>query len=190
MIKYFFWAIVLVIGLQMAGCYTEFGPVVYAENPVDRPYVPTHLQAGDRIKVTVYGEENLNGVYDIDPSGFVSLPLAGNVQASGRTKLELEQTITAKYRSEYLQNPNVTVDVVAYRPVYVFGEVFRPQEIPYKAGLNVISAIAAAGGLNYRGSRSTVLVRHAGQEVWQEYAMVPTVMVAPGDIIRVPERYF
>jgi protein involved in polysaccharide export with SLBB domain len=190
MARYLLWAAVVVIGLQMAGCYTDFGPVVAAENPVDRPYVPTRLESGDRIKVTVYGEDSLNGVYDVDPSGFVSLPLAGNVQAAGRTKLELQQTIAAQYRSEYLHDPKVTVDVVAFRPVYVMGEVSRPQEVQYRAELNVMGAIAAAGGLTYRGSRSTVLIRHAGQEVWQEYAMVPTVMVAPGDIVRVPERYF
>jgi protein involved in polysaccharide export with SLBB domain len=190
MAKYLLWAAVVAIGLQMAGCYAEFGPVVGAENPVERPVVPTRLQAGDRIRVLVYGEENLNGVYDVDPSGFVSLPLAGNVRAAGLTKPELQQIITAKYKSEYLQNPQVTVDFVVFRPVYVMGEVFRAQSIPYHAGLNVISAITDAGGLSYRGSRSTVLIRRAGEDHWVEYAMVPTVMVGPGDILRVPERYF
>jgi polysaccharide export outer membrane protein len=148
------------------------------------------LEPGDRIKVTVYGEENLNGVYDVDPGGYVSLPLAGNIKAAGHTKLELQRTITAKYRSDYLRDPQVTVDVVAFRPVAVMGEVLRPGAVPYQANLNVLSAIAMAGGLTYRGSRSTVLIRHDGDPVWQEYSMVPTVMVAPGDIVRVPERYF
>ena len=180
----------LVIGLQVAGCYNDFGPVVPAENPVSQVIVPTHLQPGDRIKVTVYGEDSLNGVYDIDPSGFVSLPLAGNVRAAGLTKVELQREITARYRREYLQNPQVTVEIVSFRPVYVMGEVAHPAEIPYRADMDVVSAITMAGGLTYRGSRSTVLIRHAGDEVWQEYAMLPTVMVAPGDIVRVPERYF
>ena len=190
MARYLFLAAALVIGLQVAGCYTDFGPVVPAENPTIQSYVPTRLQPGDRIKVTVYGEETLNGVYDIDPSGYVSLPLAGNVRAAGDTKLELQRTITAKYRSEYLQNPQVTVDIVSFRPVYVMGEVLHPGEIPYRADLDVISAIAKAGGLTYRGSRSTVLIRHVGDDVWQEYAMLPTVATAPGDIVRVPERYY
>jgi protein involved in polysaccharide export with SLBB domain len=190
MVRYLSWAAALVIGLLVAGCYTDFGPVVPAANPVIAPYVATRLQPGDRIKVTVYGEENLNGVYDIDPSGFVSLPLAGNILAAGRTKLELQRTITARYHSEYLQNPQVTVDIVSFRAISVIGEVFRPGEVPYRADLDVVSAIARVGGLTYRGSRSTVLIRHDGEEVWQEYAMLPTVMVAPGDIVRVPERYF
>jgi polysaccharide export outer membrane protein len=181
---------VFVIGLQVAGCYSDYGMVMPAENPVARPIVATDLQPGDRLKVTVYGEENLNGVYDIDPWGNVSLPLAGTIQAAGRTKRELEREITTKYRSEYLQNPKVTVDFVAFRPFYMMGEVEHPGEFPYRAGLNLVSAVSTAGGLTYRGSRSKALIRHAGEEVWREYEILPTVMVAPGDIIRIPERYF
>jgi protein involved in polysaccharide export with SLBB domain len=184
--RYYSWAVALVIGLQVAGCYTDFGSVVVAEEPVVRPVETTHLQPGDRIKVTVYGEENLNGVYDVDPSGAVSLPLAGAIRAAGRTRSELQREITAKYRSEYLQDPKVTVDFVAFRPFYVMGEAEHPGEFPYRTGLDVVSAITTAGGLTYRGSRSTVLIRHAGDEVWREYAQVPSVMIAPGDIIRIP----
>jgi protein involved in polysaccharide export with SLBB domain len=190
MFRYFSWAIAVVIGLQVAGCYTDFGPVAPAANPVDRPFVATRLQPGDRIKVTVYGEETLNGVYDVDPSGYVSLPLAGNVKAAGRTTAELQDAITAQYQGQYLQNPQVTVDIVAFRPISIIGQVGHPGEIPYRAGLDVVSAIATAGGLTYRGSRSTVLIKHDGDQVWREYSMVPTVMVSPGDIVRVPERYF
>jgi polysaccharide export outer membrane protein len=190
MVRYWSWAVALVIGLQVAGCYTDFGPVVPAPDPTLQPYVATRLEPGDRIKVTVYGEDNLNGVYDVDPAGYVSLPLAGNVKAAGFTKLELQHTIAARYHSEYLQNPQVTVDVVAFRSITVIGEVLHPGEVPYRADLDVISAIGRAGGLTYRGSRSTVLIRHDGDPVWQEYSMVPTVMVAPGDIVRIPERYF
>ena len=189
MARFLSWVAALVIGLQVAGCYTDFGPVVLAENPIVQPVVPTHLQAGDRIKVTVYGEENLNGVYDVDPAGFISVPLAGNIRAAGRTKQEIQRDIAAKYKS-YLQEPNVTVDFVAFRPFYVMGEVFHPGEFPYRAGLDVVSAITTAGGLTYRADRSMVFIRHAGEAVWREYANVPTVMIAPGDIIRIPERYF
>jgi protein involved in polysaccharide export with SLBB domain len=190
MVRYWSWAVAIVIGLQVAGCYADFGPVVPAPDPIVQSYVPTRLEPGDRIKVTVYGEDNLNGVYDVDPAGYISLPLAGNIKAAGSTKLELQRTIAARYHSEYLQNPQVTVDVVAFRPVAVMGEVLHPGEVPFRANLNVLSAITAAGGLTYRASRSTVLIRHDGDPVWQEYSLVPTVMVAPGDIIRIPERYF
>ena len=190
MVKYFSLAFVFAVGLLVSGCYTDFGPVELASEPVIHPYVATRLQPGDRIKVTVYGEDNLNGVYDIDPSGNVSLPLAGTIRAAGRSKAELQRDITAKYKSDYLQNPKVTVDVVAFRPFFVMGEVEHPGEFPYRSDLNVLSATTLAGGLTYRASRSTVLIKHPGEQNWTEYAMAPTVVIGPGDLIRVPERYF
>lgn len=190
MARFLSWVAVLVIGLQLAGCYTDFGPVVPAKDPTGTPFVATQLEPGDRIKVTVYGEDNLNGTYDVDPSGFVSLPLAGNVKAAGLTQLQLQQVITQAYQSKYLQAPQITVDVVAFRPISVIGEVVHPGAVPYRADLDVITAVAQAGGLTYRGSRSTVLVRHEGEDHWEKYDMLPTVMLAPGDIVRVPERYF
>jgi protein involved in polysaccharide export with SLBB domain len=190
MVKYFSLAFVLAVGLLVSGCYTDFGPVELASEPVIRPYVATRLQPGDRIKVTVYGEDNLNGVYDIDPAGNVSLPLAGTLRASGHTKADLQRQITAKYKSDYLQNPKVTVDVVAFRPFFVMGEVEHPGEFPYRSDLNVLSATTVAGGLTYRASRSTVLIKHPGEQIWTEYALAPTVMIGPGDLIRIPERYF
>jgi len=190
MFKWLSWAFVLVIGLSVAGCYTDFGPVEVAQNPVERPYIPTRIQSGDRIKVTVYGEDSLNGVYDVDPSGNVTVPLAGTVRAAGRSKGELQRDITAKYKGEYLQDPKVVVEVVGFRPFYLMGEIEKPGEYSYKSDLNILSAIAMAGGLTYRASRSTVLIQHPGQAIWQEYALAPTVMVGPGDLVRVPERYF
>ena len=190
MFKYLSCGFALAMGLLVSGCYTDFGPVVVAPEPVVRPYVATRLQPGDRIKVTVYGEDSLNGVYDIDPSGNVSLALAGTIKAAGRTKSELQRDIMAKYKSDYLQDPKVTIDVVAFRPFYIMGEVTTPGSYPYRSDLDVLSATTLAGGLTYRASRSTVLIRHPGEENWTEYALAPTVMVGPGDLIRIPERYF
>jgi hypothetical protein len=81
------------------------------------------LQAGDKIKITVFGEDKLSGEYDIDPGGFVSLPLAGTIQARGLTKSELELSLAKKFRGEHLRNPKVTVDIATFRPFYVLGEV-------------------------------------------------------------------
>jgi protein involved in polysaccharide export with SLBB domain len=194
MIKYLSWAAALVIGLQVAGCYTDYGPVVVPSEPVALASASasgsTRVQVGDRIKVTVYGEDNLNGVYDVDSAGNVSLPLAGTVRAAGHSKRDLEREITRRYRSDFLQDPKVTVDLASSRPFYVMGEAEKPGEYPYRNGLTVISAIATAGGATYRASRSHVLIQHPGQEVWVEYPLAPQVPVGPGDIIRLPERYF
>jgi len=149
------------------------------------------LQAGDKIKVTVFGEDKLTGEYEIDPGGSVSLPLAGTVQAAGLTKAELEQMLSKKFSSgNYLKNPKVTVDIATFRPFYVLGEVEKPGEYPFKSGLNVMSAIAIAGGNTYRASRGRVLIQRVGEPGFREYPLSPTVPVYPGDLIRVPERYF
>jgi protein involved in polysaccharide export with SLBB domain len=186
-------AIVLLTGLQLAGCYTDYGPVELEARPVSLSGagVATHLQPGDKLKVTVYGEEALTGEYDVNPNGYVSMPLIGAIRASGRTQLEFARDIASRYRSGgFLQDPNVTVAVAQFQPFYVLGEASSPGEYPYRSGLNVHTAVAMAGGFTYRASRSAVLIRHTGEQVWKEYPLTEPVPIAPGDLIRVPERYF
>lgn len=190
MLRYCIWAAILAAGLALAGCYTDFGPVVVEPERVAATSLATHIQAGDRIKLTIYGEDNLTGFYDVDPAGRVSLPLIGQVRAAGRTASELERDITGRYKGAYLQDPKVTVDIVEFRPFYIMGEVTSPGQFAFRSGLNVLTAISTAGGLTYRASRTAVLVQHAGENVWHEYAPTSSVAIAPGDLIRVPERYF
>jgi polysaccharide export outer membrane protein len=148
------------------------------------------LAAGDKLRVTVFGEDKLTGEYDIDVGGYVSLPLAGTVKAAGLTKVELEKALARKLSGEYLRDPKVTVDVATFRPFYILGEVEKPGEYPYKSGLNVMSAMAVAGGPTYRASGSKVLIQRGGVGAFQEVALSPTVQIYPGDLVRVPERFF
>jgi polysaccharide export outer membrane protein len=179
------------IGLLLAGCYQDFGPVVAEPDPIPPPAVANHLQVGDKVTVTVYNEPNLTGVYDVNPAGAMNLPLIGAVRAAGLTPAQLERIITNRYsRGKFLQEPKVTVVIVQYLPFFVFGEVIKPGQYPYQSGLNVLTAVTTAGGLTYRGSRDTILIERAGQHVWNQYPMVSSVTVLPGDLIRVPERYF
>jgi protein involved in polysaccharide export with SLBB domain len=152
--------------------------------------VQLRLSAGDKIRVVVFGEDKLSGEYQLDTAGAVSLPLAGTVEAAGLTKPELEQALTAKLKSEYLRNPKVTVDVISFRPFYVLGEVSRPGEYPYRSGLNVLSAIAIAGGATYRANNSVVWIQRAGTNEFAEYPQSPSILVMPGDVLRLRERYF
>ena len=152
--------------------------------------VQLRLSAGDKIKVTVFGEDKLSGDYQIDSAGTVSLPLAGTIQAAGLAKPELEQALTAKLKSEYLRNPRVTVEVISFRPFYVLGEVKSPGEYQYRSGLNVLSAIAIAGGATYRANNSIVLIQRAGTTDFAEFPQSPSVPVMPGDVVRLQERYF
>ncbi len=151
---------------------------------------PHRLQAGEKIRVTVYGEQGLSAEYEIDPSGSVSLPLAGTVQAAGLTQSELEHRLTERFSSEYLKNPKVTVSIAEFRPFYILGEVEKPGAYPYTGGLNVLSAIAIAGGTTYRANRSKIYIQHAGENGLREYVASAAIPIMPGDVIQIPRRYF
>jgi protein involved in polysaccharide export with SLBB domain len=190
-VKFFVCGAIVAMGLQLAGCYTDFGPVVTEPEPINPTAVAARLETGDKLRVGIYGEDALTGVYEINPAGSVTMPLIGAIRAAGRTRAELERDITSAYRSgNFLQDPKVTVAVVEFRPYFIMGEAANPGQFPYRSGLNVLTAISTAGGLTYRASRSTVLIQHAGQKEWLEYAMTANVLIAPGDLIRIPERYF
>jgi polysaccharide export outer membrane protein len=182
-------AAALAVGLLLAGC-DGGGSIPMGDPTAMAPAASPRLQGGDKIRVTVFGEDKLTGDYDIDPGGFVSLPLAGTVQAAGLTKSELEQQLAKKFRSEYLRDPKVTVDIATFRPFYVLGEVQKPGEYPYKSGLSVLSAIAVAGGQTYRASNSRVLIQRAGETQIKAYDLTTNIPIYPGDLIRLPERYF
>jgi protein involved in polysaccharide export with SLBB domain len=89
-----------------------------------------------------------------------------------------------------LKNPKVTVSVAEFKPFYIIGEVEHPGSFPYTSGLNVLSALAIAGGPTYRASKSTILIQHPGEPALKEYSMDAAVPILPGDIIKVPQRYF
>jgi len=159
-----------------------------ADTPQQAVMLP--LAAGDKIRVTVYGEDRISGEYQIDPDGLISLPLAGTIRAAGLTKPALETALADKLAGKYLKNPKVTVDVVNFRPFYVLGEVQKPGEYPYRSGLNVLSAIAIAGGTTYRANASKVYIQRFGSTDLIEFDQSPMTSVMPGDVVRVPERYF
>jgi len=160
-----------------------------SDNVATNP-VPLRFAPGDKLRVTVFGEDRLSGEYQVDNSGSLSLPLAGTIQGSGLTRTELEQAITTQLKGQYLRNPKVTVDVVTFRPFYVLGEVQKPGEYAFRSGLNVLSAIAIAGGATYRANTSKVMIQRSGSTELTEYPQSPTVLVMPGDVVRVPERFF
>jgi len=185
------WGTILAIGLQLGGCYTEYGPVAADSVPVAPYNVAARLQTGESLKVIVFGEDALSGLYDISPAGTVSMPLIGSIVAAGHTRAEVESAITKAYaRGKFLQDPKITVSVVTYQPFYIFGEVTTPGKYPYTSGLDVLGAVSNGGGFTYRASRTTVLIRHAGEQVWQEYSLAAPTLIEPGDVIRIPERYF
>jgi protein involved in polysaccharide export with SLBB domain len=182
----------LALWLLTVGCSADsnLDPVTEAQQQamIDAAKGSHRLQAGEKIQVTVSGEASLSGDYQIDPDGALSLPLAGTVKAAGRTEAELEQELSKKFRSEYLRKPKVTVRLTEFRPFFILGEIEKPGAYPYTSGLNVLSAVAIAGGTPDRGSKSTVLIQHAGESGMREYPLASNVPILPGDIIRIPQR--
>jgi protein involved in polysaccharide export with SLBB domain len=185
-------AALLILCLLEAGCSgTNARPVSEAERQALQQAAAgsPRLQAGEKIHVTVFGEASLSGDYQIDPSGFVSLPLAGTIKAAGLSQQQLEQDLAQKFSSGYLKNPKITVSISEFRPFYIVGEVEKPGAYPYNGGLQVLSAIAIAGGTTYRANQSYVLVQHPGESSMREYDMSAPIPILPGDIIQIPRRY-
>ncbi len=104
------------------------------------------LGTGDKVRITVFDEPELSGDFEIDASGSLSLQLIGKVKATGLNTRDLRHRIVERLRNGYLLRPQVTVDVLAYRPFYIIGDVKKPGSYPYVSGMTVVNAIALAGG--------------------------------------------
>ncbi len=154
------------------------------------PPAANRIASGDKVKISVFGEDRLSGEFSIDSAGNVSLPLIGSTPLGGMTTAEAEAALRAKLSKEYVRNAKVTVEISALRPFYIIGAVEKPGEYPYRPGMNVMMAIAIAGGNTYRASPSTIIIQRAGTNVESEHQIASTVPVNPGDLIRVPERMF
>jgi polysaccharide export outer membrane protein len=148
------------------------------------------LGTGDKVQVTVYGEEDLSGPFDIDGSGNVRLPLIGQVRAAGLTVKELEIAVEQKLSKGMLVNPRVSVAVTNYRPFSILGEVNKPGEYPYENGMTVLNAVAIGGGYTYRANDKFVFVRRKGALSEQELPADDRTRIYPGDTVRIEERIF
>lgn len=148
------------------------------------------LASGDRLRVIVFGQDNLSNVYAVDGAGRISMPLIGAVEAYGKTTHDLARAIENRLRGGYLREPKVSVDVDSYRPFYILGEVSQSGQFPYVNGMTVQTAVAIAGGFTARAHRGYAeLTRHIdGQPM---AATVPIhYPVRPGDTVVIKERWF
>ncbi len=150
------------------------------------------LGAGDKVRVTVFGEADLSGEFEVSADGTLALPLIGEVKVGGLSLRESERLIGVKLADGYLQNPKVAIDVLNYRPFYILGEVRVPGKYPFETGMTVLTAVTLAGGFTYRADEKDILVIRAGRPGGDTTLRpVPLDMpVQPGDTIRVTERFF
>jgi len=191
-------AIFLVISLGLSGCQTaaqvpeDISPAraQAAEYSARMSYGSYAIRPSDQLRIQVYDDPNITGEYQVDGSGYISIPLAGRIKASGLTAGQLERAIVNRLSEGVLKKPNVSVQILSYGPVYVHGEVKRAGEFPYKPGLTVMDAVALAGGYTYRADEATAYVTHAGSNIERRYLLDRSLRIFPGDNIRIPERYF
>lgn len=170
----------------------QSSPFVAAQPGQGAPITDEHyrLGTGDKMRVTVYGEEDLSGEFFVDGSGQVQLPLVGNVKAAGLTLHEFIVEVTTALKDGYLKDPKVSAEVLNYRPFYIIGEVNKPGEYPYENGLNVLGAVALAGGYTYRANDNDIYIRRVGSKDEESFPADSATKIYPGDIIRVAERIF
>jgi protein involved in polysaccharide export with SLBB domain len=148
------------------------------------------LGSGDRVRITVFGHSDLSGEYLVDGAGVMAYPLIGAVQAGGLSARELQQMLTKRLQPDYLKNPNVSVEVLTYRPFYVVGEVKAPGSYAYVSGMTVLNAVALAGGFTYRAREDTFYITRSEGSGKVKIKVSVDTQVQPGDVITVRERYF
>jgi polysaccharide export outer membrane protein len=167
----------------------------YAAAPMPMPTPVAYdaayrLDAGDKLRVVVYGQEGLTNTYAIDAGGSITMPLIGSVPARGRTPAGLAAEITGKLRNGYIREPSVAVEIESYRPFFILGEVAAPGQYPYVPNMSVESAVAIAGGFSPRAKRDRVTLTHTDSSGSTRYVVPLGTSLSPGDTVLVSERWF
>ena len=170
-------------------------PEAYAAAPMPAPMPVAYdtayrLDAGDKLRVVVYGQEGLTNTYAIDAGGSITMPLIGSVPARGRTPAGLAAEITAKLRNGYIRDPSVAVEIESYRPFFILGEVAAPGQYPYVPNMSVESAVAIAGGFSPRARRDSVTLTHTDSSGSMRVVVPLGTALSPGDTVLVGERWF
>jgi polysaccharide biosynthesis/export protein len=165
----------------------EAAPGYAAYGSYEQPYL---LDSGDRLRISVFGQEGLTNSYIVDAAGFVNVSLIGPVQARGLTPVDLSRAVAGRLRQGYVRDPHVSVEVETYRPFFILGEVTAPGQYPYVANMTVETAVAIAGGFSPRAQKNGVqLTRNMnGQPIRNNVPL--NFVVRPGDTITVGERWF
>ena len=174
---------------QTRAAYAQV-PVAYAI-PTRVPYDAEYrLDAGDKMRIVVYGQEGLTNSYAIDAGGAITMPLIGRVAARGMTPAELAGVISGRLRNGFIREPSVAVEIEAYRPFFILGEVAAPGQYPYVPNMSVESAVAIAGGFSPRAKRDRVTLTHTDANGQLRAVVPPSAPLSPGDTIVVGERWF
>jgi polysaccharide export outer membrane protein len=176
------------MGALLSGCALPgaYHPELLAAYP-DEPYT---LAAGDRLRVIVFGQDTLSNSYAVDGAGRISMPLIGTVPVYGHNLPGVEHEIAERLRNGFVRDPRVSVEVEAFRPFFVLGEVTTAGQYPYVEGMTVQTAIAIAGGFNPRGYQGGADLTRIVNGAPVTGRVPLNTLVRPGDTVMVRERIF
>ena len=201
-------AVLVMSGCLLAGCAGE----PHLPEPMQTPDSPSVLvdaykmAVGDQLEINVWKNPELSLSAPIRPDGKISLPLAGDVLAIGKTPEELANDIEEKLKA-YVKNPNVTVILTSLRGhaflsrIRITGAVAQNISLDYHQGMTVLDAVLEAGSVTpYANSNDTKLHRRTSEgeqaydirlkDIMQKGDMTTNILLLPGDVITVPERLF
>jgi polysaccharide export outer membrane protein len=181
-------AVAMMTSALLSSCAAPgpYRPELYAASA----YEPYRLAAGDRLRVIVFGQDSLSNAYSVDGAGRIAMPLIGSVPAQGRTAPEVEQEIAARLRNGFVREPRVSVEVEAFRPFFVLGEVTNAGQYPFVEAMTVRTAVAIAGGFGPRGYQGAVDLTRVIDGVPVTGRVPLDTPLRPGDTITVRERIF
>lgn len=187
MIRRSFIAALALTAIALQGCARTHYQNELLEANAAAPYL---LASGDRLRIIVFGQDSLSNSYAVDGAGRISMPLIGPVDAFGHSTTQLERLIEARLRGGYLREPKVSVEVEAYRPFFILGEVLTAGQYPFINGMTVQNAVAVAGGFGPRAARSSADLTRVINGAPVTGSVPLTYPVLPGDTITVRERFF
>jgi polysaccharide export outer membrane protein len=177
----------LALSAALQGCADARRIPAGFQSYADTPYT---LGPGDRLRVIVFGQDSLSNSFAVDSSGQIAMPLIGVVPATGRTPAQLAREIEARLRNGYVREPRVSVEVEAYRPFFILGEVTTSGQYPFVNGMSVETAVAIAGGYTPRARKDSAQITRT-QDGRTVTAQAPMNMpIRPGDTIYIQERFF
>jgi len=182
-----FLAFLAIMTLAVNGCAQPRMSAEVFEANINAPYT---LSSGDRLRVLIFGQDALSNSYAVDAGGRISMPLIGALPVQGMTTQQVERAIETRLRNGYLREPKVSVEVEAYRPFFVLGEVTTAGQYPFVNGLTVQKAIAIAGGFAPRAAKSSVDITRMIEGAPATVTVPLTYPVRPGDTITIRERFF
>jgi polysaccharide export outer membrane protein len=180
----------LLQALVLAACSASLQVASYGPPQTRGPVGPYVLGPGDKVRLKVYGDADVNGEYEVNSAGNISIPLIGQVKAAGQTTSQLERTLFSRMKGKIANDPKINIEIATYAPFYIYGEVKKAGVYPFQPGITVADAVATAGGLTYRADEGKVLLKRAGSHTTVAVPVDGAVRVYPGDNLRVAERFF